>query len=35
MVKRAKAEDAEILAGLAIQMWEDHTLAELWTSFVK
>lgn len=33
MVKRAKAEDAEILAGLAIQMWEDHVLAELADEF--
>ncbi len=24
MIKRAKVEDAETLAGLAIQMWTDH-----------
>ena len=29
MIKRAKTEDAEVLAGLAIQMWTDHNLEEL------
>lgn len=24
MIKRAKAEDADVLASLAIQMWTDH-----------
>ena len=33
MIKRADAKDAEILAGLAIQMWEDHTPAELADEF--
>ena len=33
MIKRAEKEDAEILARLAIQMWEDHTLAELEDEF--
>lgn len=28
MIIRAKMEDAKILAGLAIRMWEDHALAE-------
>ena len=29
MIKRAKTEDAKVLAGLAIQMWTDHNLEEL------
>ena len=33
MIKRADEKDAEILAVLAIQMWEDHTLAELADEF--
>jgi len=33
MIKRAEKEDAEILARLAIQMWEDHTLEELEDEF--
>ena len=33
MVRKAKAEDAEALAGLAIQMWEDHTIADLADEF--
>ncbi len=33
MIKKAKMEDVEVLAGLAIQMWEDHTLAELADEF--
>ena len=33
MIKRAEKEDAEILARLAIQMWEDNTLAELEDEF--
>ena len=33
MIKRAEKEDAEILARLAIQMWEDPTLAELEDEF--
>ena len=28
MIKRAKIEDAELLAGLAIQMWSNHLLQE-------
>ena len=33
MIRRAKINDAEVLAGLAIRMWEDHTLAELTDEF--
>ena len=33
MIKRAEKEDAEILARLARQMWEDPTLAELEDEF--
>ena len=33
MVRKAKAEDAEAIAGLAIQMWEDHTIADLADEF--
>lgn len=33
MIKKAQAADAEILAGLAIQMWEDHDPAELAEKF--
>ena len=29
IIRRADIKDSEILAGLAIQMWEDHTLTEL------
>lgn len=29
MIKRADINDDEVLAGLEIQMWEDHTLTEL------
>ena len=28
MIRKAKVEDAEILAKLAIQKWEDHSLKE-------
>ena len=34
MIKRAKVEDAGILADLAIQMWTDHDPEELEKSFV-
>ena len=33
MIKKAQAADAEILARLAIQMWEDHDPAELAEEF--
>ena len=33
MIKRADIKDAEILAGLAVQMWEDHTPADLADGF--
>ena len=33
MIKRAKTEDAKVLAGLAIQMWTDHNLEELTEEF--
>lgn len=33
MIKRARIEDAETLAGLAIQMWTDHTLENLTEEF--
>jgi len=33
MIKKAKAEDAEVLAELAIQMWENHTLPDLADEF--
>ena len=33
MIKKAQAADAEILAGLAIQMWENHDPAELAEEF--
>ena len=33
MIKKANAEDAEILARLAIRMWEDHTVEELAEDF--
>lgn len=33
MVRKAKAEDAEVLAELAIQMWEDHTIVDLADEF--
>ncbi len=35
MIKRAKVEDAEILAGLAIQMWTDHDPEDLSEEFRK
>lgn len=33
MIKRAKAEDAEILAALALQMWTEHNLEEMTDEF--
>ena len=33
MIKRAGKKDAGILAGLAIQMWKEHTLADLEDEF--
>lgn len=33
MIKRAKAEDAEILAALALQMWTEHNLEEMTKEF--
>ena len=33
MIKRAKTEDAKVLAGLAIQMWTDHDLEDLTEEF--
>ena len=33
MIKRAKTEDAEVLAGMAIQMWTDHDLEDLTEEF--
>ncbi len=33
MIKSAKAEDAEILATLAIQMWTEHNLEEMTEKF--
>ena len=33
MVKRARIEDAEALAGLAIQMWTDHDIEDLTEEF--
>ena len=35
MVRRAKTEDVEALAGLAIQMWADHDLRDLTEEFRK
>ena len=35
MMKRADKKDAEVLARLAIQMWEAHTLADLADKFRK
>ena len=35
MIKRAKVEDAEILAGLAIQMWTEHEPEEMADEFRK
>ena len=35
MVRRAKAEDLEALAGLAIKMWKDHDPEELEEEFRK
>ena len=33
MIKRAKIEDAKVLAGMAIQMWTDHVLEDLTEEF--
>lgn len=33
MIKRAKIEDAKLLAGLAIQMWSNHSLEDLTEEF--
>ena len=33
MIKRAKTEDAKVLAGLAIQMWTDHVPEDLTEAF--
>lgn len=33
MIKRARIEDVEVLAGLAIQMWTDHDLKDLTEEF--
>ena len=33
MIKQAKKADGEILAGLAINMWPDHSLSELTEEF--
>ena len=33
MIKRANKEDAEVLAGLAIRMWEDHNPTDLAEEF--
>ena len=33
MIRRADSRDAQVLAGLAIQMWEDHTLPALADEF--
>ena len=35
MIKRANAEDTEILAALAIQMWTGHNLKDLAEEFRK
>ena len=35
MIKRANAEDTEILAALAIQMWTGHNLEDLAEEFRK
>ena len=35
MIKRAGVKEAEILAGLAVQMWTDHTLAAVADEFRK
>ena len=32
-IRKATAEDAEVVAGLAIQMWESHTIQELTQEF--
>lgn len=32
-MKKAETDDAEVLAGLAIQMWTDHVLADLTEEF--
>ena len=33
MIKRAKIEDAKVLAGMAIQMWTNHVLEDLTEEF--
>lgn len=33
MIKRAKMEDAEILAALAVQMWTDHDPEDMTEEF--
>ncbi len=33
MIKKATTKDAGLLAGLAIQMWKDHTLVDLADGF--
>ena len=33
MIKEAKKADAAVLAGLAVDMWKDHTLSELCAEF--
>ncbi len=33
MIKRAKIEDAKVLAGMAIQMWTNHILEDLTEEF--
>ena len=33
MIKRAKIEDAKVLAGMAIQMWTNHVLEDLIEEF--
>lgn len=35
MIKRARDNDTRHLAGLAIQMWQDHTLEELEADFTE
>lgn len=33
MIKKADSKDAGLLAGLAIQMWKEHSLADLADEF--
>ena len=33
MIRKAQTEDADSIAGLAIQMWRDHDLQELANEF--